>query len=106
LLRARIGACLEKKRLRDQEVQYVAQVTRVTGAAAAAIEAGTFEATELDGVVGGGRMRLGSWRGCFRRGREVKAREAHAVAEITETDYVNQLQERARSLRARWGGQT
>ena len=35
LLRARIGACLEKKRLRDQEVAYLQNVARVTSAAAA-----------------------------------------------------------------------
>src|SRR5512139_3589584 len=35
LLRARLGACLEKKRLRDQEVEYIKQVAYVTAAAAA-----------------------------------------------------------------------
>src|SRR5512139_1151920 len=42
LLRARLGACLEKKRLRDQEVEYLHQVQRITGAAAA-VEAGAFD---------------------------------------------------------------
>ena len=32
LLRARIGACLEKKRLRDQEVLYLKDVAHVTHA--------------------------------------------------------------------------
>ncbi len=34
LLQARIGACLEKKRYRDQEVEYLRQVERLTSAAA------------------------------------------------------------------------
>src|SRR5436190_11482437 len=34
-LRARLTACLERKRLRDQEVDYLQQVGRVTAAAAA-----------------------------------------------------------------------
>jgi serine/threonine protein kinase len=33
LLRARVGACLEKKRLRDVELEYLEQVRRVIGAA-------------------------------------------------------------------------
>ena len=33
VLRARIGACLEKKRLRDRETDYLRQAARVTGAA-------------------------------------------------------------------------
>jgi two-component system cell cycle response regulator len=105
LLRARIGACLEKKRLRDQEVEYLAQVTRVTGAAAA-VEGGTFEVAELDGVAGRPDA-LGLLARVFQTmAREVRAREerlrqrvqeltiqidrsreAKAVAEITETDY-------------------
>ena len=46
LLRARIGACLEKKRLRDQEVDYLHNVARVTDAAAA-VEAEIFDSTPL-----------------------------------------------------------
>src|SRR6476660_9371915 len=46
LLRARIGACLEKKRLRDQEVLYLRDVGHVTHAAAA-VEAGQFAAETL-----------------------------------------------------------
>src|SRR5690348_4715841 len=49
LLRARLAACLERKRLRDQEVDYLQQVDRVT-AAAAAIQANTFEPESLDEV--------------------------------------------------------
>src|SRR5262249_20055284 len=49
LLRARIGACLEQKRLRDQEVAYLQSVSRVT-AAATAVEAGTFDPDCLSDV--------------------------------------------------------
>ena len=49
LLRARIGACLEKKRLRDQEIAYLQDVARVTSAAAAA-ETGAFDPETLTDV--------------------------------------------------------
>ena len=49
LLRARIGACLEKKRLRDQEVSYLQDVARVT-TASAAVETGAFEPESLTDV--------------------------------------------------------
>lgn len=46
LLRARVGTCLEKKRLRDVEARYLRDVGRVT-AAAADIEAAVFEPAGL-----------------------------------------------------------
>jgi two-component system, cell cycle response regulator len=49
LLRARLTACLERKWLRDQEVDYLQQVGLVT-AAAAAIKANTFQLESLDEV--------------------------------------------------------
>lgn len=49
LLRARIGASLEKKRLRDQEVEYLRQVDRVIEAAMA-VEAGTYRAGTLERI--------------------------------------------------------
>src|SRR5438105_7509473 len=51
LLRARLTACLERKWLRDQEVDYLHQVGLVT-AAAAAIKANTFQPERLDEVAG------------------------------------------------------
>ncbi len=42
LLRARISACLEKKRLRDQEVEYLERVQQVIEAASA-VEAGEYQ---------------------------------------------------------------
>lgn len=47
LLKARIGACLEKKRLRDREIFYLQQVDRLT-TAAAEIEAKTFKFESLN----------------------------------------------------------
>ena len=46
LLRARIGACLEKKRLRDIELEYLQEVARVIQAATA-VEAGSYESGAL-----------------------------------------------------------
>ena len=46
LLRARISACLEKKRLRDVELEYLQEVRRVIQAATA-VEAGSYEAGTL-----------------------------------------------------------
>ena len=46
LLRARIGACLEKKRLRDVELEYLREVGRVIQAATA-VEAGTYAGGDL-----------------------------------------------------------
>ena len=49
LLRARINASLEKKRLRDQEVEYLQEVGRVIEAATA-VEAGSYRAGALASV--------------------------------------------------------
>jgi CheY-like chemotaxis protein len=49
LLRARIGASLEKKRWHDREADYLRQVTRVIDAAAA-VESGAYEAGALGTV--------------------------------------------------------
>ncbi len=46
LLRARISACLEKKRLRDTELEYLREVGRVIQAATA-VEAGSYESGSL-----------------------------------------------------------
>jgi DNA-binding response OmpR family regulator len=117
LLTARICACLEKKRLRDQEIEYLRNVQQVTSAAAA-VEAGEFELENLKDV---SRRddELGQLARVFQRmTREVYARElqlkqqvlklrieldearqARQVAEITETEYFQKLQARAQELR-------
>ncbi len=117
LLRARIGACLEQKRLRDQEVEYLRNVARVT-AAAAAVEAGEFEPGSLVEVASRTDS-LGQLARVFEHmAREVYAREerlkeqvralcielsegrqARHVAEITETEYFRRLQAEAGELR-------
>ena len=119
LLRARIGACLEKKRLRDQEIEYLRNVDRVT-AAAAAVEAGKFDVATIEGVAQRSDE-LGQLARVFgRMAREVHAREqrlkqevrqlrieidetrtARQVAEITETDYFQDLQKQVDKLRFR-----
>jgi DNA-binding response OmpR family regulator len=121
LLQARVGACLEQKRLRDHELDYLRNVAAVT-AAAAAVEGGTFDPGSLERVAARGDP-LGQLARVFQRmAREVQAREqrlrqqvqelrvqidearkARQVAEITETDYFQSLQRKARDLRRRAG---
>ena len=122
LLKARTGACLEKKRLRDQELEYLRQVDSLT-CAAAAVETGDFQADCLAGVTARPDA-LGQLGRVFQRmASEVKAREerlqrevqslriqideqkkARQVAEITETEYFREVTEKARNLRGKRGG--
>jgi two-component system cell cycle response regulator len=117
LLRARIGASLEKKRLRDAEVEYLRNVAVVTDAAGA-VEAGVFTPEDLAGVAERCDA-LGQLARVFQRmaaevyAREQRlkqqvqqlrieldeARQARQVAEITESDYFQQLQATAADLR-------
>jgi len=117
LLRARIGASLEKKRLRDQEVEYLQQVALVTDAAAA-VEEGQFALESLDAVAARPDA-LGQLGRVFQRmAREVYAREqslkqqvqelriqideakkALDVSEITESDYFRELRSNVRNFR-------
>ena len=119
LLRARLSASLERKWLRDQEVDYLQQVGRVT-AAAAAIRANTFKSESLDEVAQRSDE-LGQLALVFQEmARQVYAREqqlqrqvqqlrieidhakkAREVAEITESDYFQQLLGKADELRNR-----
>src|SRR5215470_19690013 len=119
LLRARLTACLERKRLRDQEVDYLQQVGRVT-AAAAAIKANTFQSESLDEVARRSDE-LGQLAQVFQEmAHQVYAREqqlqrqvqqlrieidqerrAREVAEITESEYFQQLLGKADELRNR-----
>ena len=117
LLRARINAGLARKRLHDLEQEYLEQVGRVV-AAAADVEAGRFESRELDSVAGRGDA-LGQLARVFQRmAAEVRSREqrlrqevrqlrieidearaARQVAEITQTEYFQDLQAKAATLR-------
>jgi two-component system cell cycle response regulator len=117
LLRARIKAGLARKRLDDLEQEYLEQVGQVV-VAAAAVEAGTFERTHLDGVASRDDA-LGQLARVFQQmATEVRAREqrlkrevrklrieidearaARQVAEITETEYFQDLQRKVSELR-------
>lgn len=117
LLRARLDACLEKKRMRDQEIEYLQQVATVT-AAAAAVEEGHFAVASLDGVAARSDE-LGQLGRVFQRmAKEVYTREQllkqqllelriqideakreRDVADITETEYFQQLREKASKMR-------
>jgi two-component system, cell cycle response regulator len=119
LLRARLNACLERKRLRDQEVDYLQQVGRVT-AAAGAIKSNTFQPESLDEVARR-NDELGQLALVFQdMARQVYAREQHLqrqvqqlrieidqarnaseVAVITESDFFRHLLEKAEDLRNR-----
>jgi CheY-like chemotaxis protein len=119
LLCARLSACLARKRLRDQEIDYLQQVGRVT-AAAAAIKANTFQPESLDGVA---RRpdELGQLALVFQEmARQVYARQQHLqrqvlqlrieidqerrareVTDLTESDDFQQLLGKADELRNR-----
>ncbi|NUR77699.1 MAG: response regulator [Thermoleophilia bacterium] len=119
LLRARINGCLTKKRLHDLELEYIEQVGHVVDAATA-VENGSFTAESLDAVAARDDA-LGRLARVFRRmAREVTAREqalkqevaqlrieidagraATQLAEITETDYFQDLLRKAHELRER-----
>ena len=119
LLRARINGCLTKKRLHDLELEYIEQVGHVVDAATA-VENGSFMAERLDAVAARDDA-LGRLARVFRRmAREVTAREqalkqevaqlrieidagraATQLAEITETDYFQDLLRKPHELRER-----
>lgn len=119
LLRARLAACLERKQLRDLEIDYLHQVAQVT-AAAAAIKANTFQTESLNEVATRSDE-LGQLAQVFQEmARQVYAREQHLqqqvqqlrieidqsrkareVADITESDYFQQLLSKADELRNR-----
>jgi PleD family two-component response regulator len=119
ILKARVGACLERKRWRDQEVRYLQEVARVTSAADA-LEAARFDPAMLADVAARTDA-LGQLARVFSKmAVEVAAREAQLkrqiqvlkieidevqkarqVSEITETDYFQALQQKARELRQR-----
>ncbi len=117
LLRARVGACLARKRARDQELEYLRQVRLLT-AAAESLEAGRLDASTLAEVTARDDALGGLARVLERAAREIQAREqrlalqvqqlrieidetrkARAVAEIVESDYFHELQRRAAELR-------
>jgi len=118
LLKARISAGLAQRRLRNQELDYLRDVARIT-AAAQALEADHFNLEGLDPVAARPDA-LGDLARVFQTmAREVYAREqrllheveglriqidevrkTQMVSEITDTDYFRELQEKARQLRS------
>jgi len=117
LLHARIGASLEKKKYRDQELEYLRNVERLTDAAVA-VEAETFDAALLESVTQR-QDALGNLARVFEKmAREVYAREqklkaqiqelkieidhgrqAKKVSEITDSEYFKTLRGQADELR-------
>ena len=117
LLRARLNSSLAEKRLHDLQIEYLEEVGRVVDAAAA-VEADDFDPASLDAVAERGdalgqlaRVFQRMAREVFERERRLKAqvqqlrieidetKAARKVAEITETDYFRDLQEKASRLR-------
>ncbi len=120
LLKARVGACLEKKQMRDLEVEYLRQVELLTDAASA-IEAEDFDpgSIQLDNVIGRNdalgqlaRVFTGMAREVYAREQNLKrqlhslqitvdkARQSKQVNSITGTDYFKELRDKAGDLRA------
>ena len=117
ILRARLEASLAAKRLRDLELEYLEQVSRVT-TAAIALETGSFEAGQLAAVAArddalGVLARRFATMAAEVRAREERLRlevrelrieidhqrQAQRVAEITDTDFFRDLRSRAGELR-------
>ena len=116
-LKARVDACLEKKRFRDQEVEYLRQVDRLTEAAAA-LENDSFDPDSLSDVADRTDA-LGQLTRVFQRmAREFyvrerrlkqqmaelrieidKAKQAEQVDQIVGSDYFKQLRGQANDLR-------
>jgi len=119
LLHARINACLDKRRARDEEMAYLRAVADLTQAATM-LEQGQFEAALLDGVSKRDDP-LGRLSRMFvKMAREVQskvqhltqevqrlrveideARKSEQVSEITDSSYFQELQQRAAGLRRR-----
>jgi len=120
LLQARVNACLDKRRLRDQELEYLRAVADLT-TAAAAVENGNFNTHALQAVAQR-EDELGRLARVFQKmAEQVRTREqtlrkevqrlqveidevrkTEQVAEITETSYFQQLQAKAFELRKRY----
>jgi len=117
LLRARVNASLAGKRLRDLELEYLEQVERVTDAASA-LEEDRFDPSMLEAVAARDDALGILARSFARMAGEVRAREerlrrevadlrieidevkqAQRVAEITGSDYFQDLRGRAAELR-------
>jgi CheY-like chemotaxis protein len=93
LLQARINACLDKRRLRDQELAYLRAVADLT-TAAAMVEKGAFDSTVL-APVAGRKDALGTLARVFdKMAREVKAREAQLRQEVERLRVLVEIDEK------------
>ena len=82
-LKTRVDTCLEKKRFRDQEIEYLRQVDRLTDAAAA-LENDTFDLDSLADVAGRTDA-LGQLTRVFQRmAREFYVRERRLKQQVAE----------------------
>jgi DNA-binding response OmpR family regulator len=119
LLKARIDSCLEKKRLRDQELEYLRNVAVLTEAAAA-VESGHFELGNLTAVSERADA-LGQLARVFQNMAQVvhareerlklqveqlrveidHKRKAKQVEEVTESVYFQDLKKKIDALRKR-----
>ena len=121
VLRARVNRSLEQKRARDRETSYLKDVAQLTAAAASVRDAQPVDAVAVDRVGQRGDD-LGELARAFgRMVQEINQREAalraqlaeihrlevdavsrsQAVAEITESEYFQDLRAKARALRER-----
>lgn len=83
LLRARLSACLERKWLRDQQIDCWRQAARVT-AAAAAIQSQSFEPESLDEMAGR-PDELGQLAQAFQEmARQISVREQHWQQQVQQ----------------------
>lgn len=118
VLRARLNTTLAEKRLRDREIEYLAQVRALTDAAVA-LESGDFESVELaqiaerpDPLGNLARVLVDVAEEVKRRERRLqeqvraltiridREQQQSRVAEITSTDYFQSLRDQASDLRA------
>lgn len=117
LLHARITACLDKKKFRDREIEYLRNVERLTDAAVS-VEDETFDAAQLAQVTARADA-LGHLARVFQNMAEQvrvrqdklkqqvqelqieidRTRQAKKVSEITESDYFKNLRGQADELR-------
>jgi CheY-like chemotaxis protein len=93
LLKARMDACLDKRRLRDQELAYLRAVADLTQAAEM-VEKGAFDSTVL-APVAGRKDALGTLARVFdKMAREVKAREAQLRQEVARLRVLVEIDEK------------
>jgi two-component system cell cycle response regulator len=93
LLQARINACLDKRRLRDQELAYLRAVADLTKAAEM-VEKGAFDSTVL-APVAGRKDALGTLARVFdKMAREVQARVAQLRQEVARLRVLVEIDEK------------